>query len=235
MNNEKCTTKHLRKTLSPVWNESISFLLADGQDVAQKYFKTRKTDAAAAQRLVTLEFQLMDWDPTGNESIGFVNLEVYALMDKIARPGAAGIEASFPVFDRPGASGEGVRGFDGEATTLTLRFRWEIDEAAAAEREAVVVAAENETRRQAHEIMMLQERALKEKIAEELREKQAALREAFLEQLVIDDELGGDVYRSLSLDLSGYLSLSLSLSLSHSLRRSFSLYMYIYLHICLDI
>jgi len=81
-------TKHLRKTLSPVWNESISCILADGQDVAQKYFKTRKTYAAAAQRLVTLEFQLMNWDPTGNESIGFVNLEVYALMDKIARPGA---------------------------------------------------------------------------------------------------------------------------------------------------
>ena len=42
----------------------------------------------------------------------------------------AGIEGVFPVKLTPQQTAELVTGFDGEVTSLTLRFRWELDMAA---------------------------------------------------------------------------------------------------------
>ena len=187
-------TRHLRKTLSAAWNESVVFQLADGAQVASRYYAARARDAAAAQRLVTLRFQLLDWDLTGNETIGFVSIELYELMDKIARPGQPGIEASFPVLQALPPSAPRVRGFDGAECELRVRFWWQLDAEAEAARLAAIEAAENEKRRQAREIMLREERRLREQIEEELRVKQALLRERFLHQLVVDADKGGDAY-----------------------------------------
>ena len=115
-------------------------------------------------------------------------------MDQIARPGAAGIEVKFPVLDSRAPGAAPVLGFDGEETSVTVRLRWELDAAAEAERVAAVEAAENEKRRQARAILLQQERELKAQIARELAEKQAIARKRFLQQLLLDSELGGDVY-----------------------------------------
>jgi hypothetical protein len=187
-------TRHLRNTLSPVWNEAMKFDIPDGAHVAQQYFQMRRSNPEAAQRLSSVCLELVDWDFTGNENIGFATLELYALMDQIARPGAAGIEVEFPVLDSRAPGAAPVLGFDGEETSVTVRLRWELDAAAEAERVAAVEAAENEKRRQARAILLQQERELKAQIARELAEKQAIARKRFLQQLLLDSELGGDVY-----------------------------------------
>jgi len=146
----KHATKHLRKTFSPVWNESFEFDVADGSDVARRFLKLRKTDSAAAKKIVTVTLQLLDWDRSGNENIGFVRIELCALMDKVARPGAPGIEASFPVLQGLLSTSSHVLGFDGKYTTLTLRFRWELDEVAEAERQRARDASANEAQQQAN-------------------------------------------------------------------------------------
>jgi hypothetical protein len=190
----KQETKHLRKTLSPVFNESFLFPVADGSNFAQRFFKLRETDSSAAKNIVTVTLQLLDWDRIGNENIGFVSIELHALMDKVARPGAPGIEASFPVLQGLLPTSSHVLGFDGEYTTLTLRFRWELDEVAEAERQRAREAATNEAQQQARAIMLEKEHALNEAIAEDLRVRQTVLRDQFLRQLVTDASLSGDVY-----------------------------------------
>ena len=65
-------------------------------------------------------------------------------MDKVVRPGALGIEASFPVLQGLLPTSSHVLGFDGEYTTLTLRFRWELDEVAETERQRAREAVTNE-------------------------------------------------------------------------------------------
>ncbi len=74
--------------------------------------------------------ELFDWDFTGNENIGFATLELYALMDQIARPGAAGatflaslapVRAAYrKLCTATGGDegrGEGVRSEEGKAAT----------------------------------------------------------------------------------------------------------------------
>ena len=87
---ERAQTKHLRKTLSPVWNQSLVIHVRDGADMARDYFRLRRTDSAAAERCACVLLEVFDWDVTGNESIGFVAVELYALLDKIARPDSSG-------------------------------------------------------------------------------------------------------------------------------------------------
>jgi hypothetical protein len=192
----KLRTKHVRKTLNPVWNECFVLHVADGEEVAKRYYKKlRKDSASAAAELVTLKLELMDWDLTGNERIGFVTIELYALLDKIARAGSgSGIEATFPVLETTDSDSAPIKGFDGSDTELTLRFRWELDEVAEMARREAVEAAENEKRRKAQAVMLEEERRLREKVEEEKRARRAVLREQFLQQLVVDAEKGGDVY-----------------------------------------
>ena len=40
---ERAQTKHLRKTLSPVWNQSLVIHVRDGADMARDYFRLRRT------------------------------------------------------------------------------------------------------------------------------------------------------------------------------------------------
>lgn len=162
-----------------------------GEDVIGKYMQLSEKSLADARRTACLSVQLYDWDVTGSELIGQCTIELYALMEKISRPGAPGVELVLEVRDE---NEQIVLGFDGQRTKLLVRFRFVLDEAAAKVKAAARLAREERERRRRLALALEEERRLQSQIIEENLQRQLEAKEKFLAQLQRESMVGGDVF-----------------------------------------
>jgi len=184
-------TKHVRKTLNPTWNETLELPVDAGEDVVGKFIEVHENNLEHARSIACLVVQLYDWDVTGNELIGHCYVEVYAIMERIGRPGAHGLELLLEVKDENELT---VFGFDGQPTKLMVRIRFVLDEEAAQAKAAARLAQEERKRRKRMSLALEEERRLQSQIIEESLQRQMEAKERFLAQLQRESMMGGDVF-----------------------------------------